>query len=46
MNGTGSVINEIRDGFKDDYDYKNHFKWIAEIDGKSFYFTINPTERK
>lgn len=31
-----SVINENRDDFKDDFYFKNHFKWKAEKDGKTF----------
>ena len=31
-----SVINENRDGVKDDVYFENHFKWIAEKDGKTF----------
>ena len=31
-----SVTNENRDGFKEDFYFKNHFKWKAEKDGKIF----------
>lgn len=31
-----SVINENRDGFPEDFFFKNHLKWIAEKDGKTF----------
>ncbi len=31
-----SVSNENRAGYKDDFYLKNHFKWKAQKDGKTF----------